>query len=451
MLSKFKKKISNGKKNILKLSSGTMLGHIISLLSLPIITRLYGAEIIGSLTLVLAIASIIKSFSDLGLTNSIMVDDSNNVEKTYKVITTFNIFISTFTSLLVTTYLIKYLNWNYNYVFLFVYLIVIIFTTQQVQVCYTWLNRNTNYNVLMINPLIDQGIFNIIAIILGFFEANLYNYFIAFISGKVSIFIHMRTNLPKGMFTFKLEDYRFTIKNNKRFVFYQIPTNILMNLKNQTPTLVIHNFWGSEMLGYYSIAIKVLQVPSSLLASAIGRVFFQKISSMHLMGESIGEYVNNSMKSAMRIAAVPMIILTAFADIGLMIILGEDWKISGEFIRFLSIMYFFIFLMNATQGLAITLEKQNFTMILSIFQIMGCYLGAYVGKIIFDNIYISLLLMSLFYVIVQIFYFAALFKCMDISRLKYIKSVISSVLTIVILSVILRWLMDISPLIQFFS
>ena len=90
-----KRLISENIKNIGKISSGTLVGQVISIISIPIITRLYGAEIIGYWALFNSIAMVVNSFSDLGLTNAIMIKDSEEKShQVYKVVTTVNLFIS---------------------------------------------------------------------------------------------------------------------------------------------------------------------------------------------------------------------------------------------------------------------------------------------------------------------------------------------------------------------
>ena len=68
-----KLKLTNNKKSVAKISTGTIAGQIISVITLPIITRIYGAEILGLWALMNSITLIINSFSDLGLTNSLMI------------------------------------------------------------------------------------------------------------------------------------------------------------------------------------------------------------------------------------------------------------------------------------------------------------------------------------------------------------------------------------------
>lgn len=443
-------KLSINKKNVAKISSGVLLSQVIAVITLPIITRIYGAEVIGIWTLLNAIAMLARSLSDLGLTNSIMIEDEENIVNTYKVITTVVAVISIISSVVITLfYTIFNRSIEINTLFLFTFIIFIIFTTQQIQVCYTWLNRKGEYNILMKNPIIQKGIFGITAIVLGLIGMKTYGYFVGHIAGQLATLVYMKGNLPKKMFTITLSDYQKTIFRHKRFVTYQMPTNVLSNFKNQVPVLLVQGLWGTEILGYYSVTVKLLQIPSTLLANAIGRVFFHITSAMKRDGKSIGQYVYRNLTIGMKIAIIPMIFLMAFGDVIAVVFLGSDWKIAGDFVRILTLQFFFMFLMNTVQGLSIILEKQNYAMFSCIFQIIGYILGALIGKYVFDNVYLGLLLMSAFFIVINIIYFTELFRVMGISRKKYISSVLLSVSSIIILSFLLRLTCDYLGFIEF--
>ena len=77
--------ISDGMKNVAKISTGTMAGQALSFLTLPIYTRIYGAEVIGNWALFTSIATIINSFSDAGLSNAIMIEKTEEDRYAYYV------------------------------------------------------------------------------------------------------------------------------------------------------------------------------------------------------------------------------------------------------------------------------------------------------------------------------------------------------------------------------
>ncbi|MEJ6951739.1 oligosaccharide flippase family protein [Natronospora cellulosivora (SeqCode)] len=445
MLIKIKQKLKNklqlskNKKNVVKISSGTIIGQIISFVTLPIITRLYGAEIIGLYALLVSIANIIGSFSDVGLINSIMVESDDDLEKNYKVISTLSFLISILASVIITVFYFLFIkNIDMNALIFFIFLFLLTFTLQQIQICYTWLNRNGAYNVLMKNPMINTGIYGFLAVVLGFMGFRIYGYFVAHIVGQIVTLLNMKRNLPRIMFSFKLSNFKRIIKKNMKFVIYQTPTNIIGKFKSQLPILLINSFWGAEILGYYSITLKLLSVPTSLLASAIGRVFFQTSSAKKREGKKLGRFVHNTIKSGMKLGIIPMALLIGFGDVAVIIFLGEEWALAGDFLRLLSLYYYFIFITNTTQGLVITLNKQEYAIVSLIAQIVSYVICFSIGNFIFDSVYIALLLMSVFNIIIKIVYYCFLYRVMEMSWVKYLKLILSNIILMLGLSLTLR-------------
>lgn len=437
-----KKNFSDNKKNIAKISSGTLLGQALAIIIIPVITRIYGPNIIGVWTLLNSISTIVISVSDLGMVNSIMTEDEDNIVTTYGVITSIVAFISLISAICITYYYSEINNLEINTIFLFFMVLFMVFIPQQIQVCYTWLNRKGEYSVLMKNPIIQNGATGIISITLGLIGFTSYGYFLGKMAGLLVTLLHMRRKLPSNSFIIDIEKMKRTLERNKKFVVFQTPTRALNNFLNQLPALLIQGLWGTKTLGYYSITVQILQIPSTLLANAIGRVFFQSASKLKREGRPIGQYVYSNVLTGMKLGIIPMTFLMAFGDIIANVFLGFQWEIAGNFVRILSLQYFFMFLMNTVLGLEIVLEKQKYKLIVSLFQIIGFTVGALIGKYIFNNIYLGLILMSFMYIILHIVYFCALFKSMDLSRKQYVKNVIKSILTVAILSALTRIIFD---------
>lgn len=439
IIQKIINKLSGTKKDIAQITLGTAVGQSISFVTLPILTRMYGAEIIGIWTLFNSMALIVKSFSDLGLTNSLMLEDDSNIEVTYKVITTLAAFVSIISSIFISLYLMSSNKYSgFNPFFYFLFSVLMIFTSQQIQVSYTLLNRDKNYDVLMKNPIISNGIFGGLAILFGFFGLIKYGYFVGYMMGQVLTLIHMRYHLPSKMFTFKKRDFYSVLRRNINYIKYQTPSNFISNFRNQVPILLIQSLWGSKVLGYYSVTIKMLQIPINLIANAIGRVFFSTTANMVREKKPIGHYVYSSLQKGMKIGVIPIAILMSSGDYIIRILFGEKWIIAGEFMSLLALQYFFMFLMTTTQGLSITIGKQKYLIIASTAQIIGYVIAAILGKYIFDSIHYGIIFMSTFFIIINIIYFCYLFKEIEISIKKYLKDTIHYIVIIFLIAIAIR-------------
>mgnify|MGYP000089021327 FL=1 len=427
-------------RNVTKISSGTMLGQAISVVTLPIFTRLYGAKVIGYWTLFTSVAIIVNAFSDLGLSNAIMMDDEGEQsEKLFSVITTISFIISLIVG--VGYFVIKSVTPDpsgLHPLFYSVVLFVLIFTQQQVNVCYNWLNKKKQYNILMKNPIINNVSVAVIAIPLGLMGFTKYGYYIGLVLGQVFTLFHMRRYLPRIFFDFKYRDHFDVIRSHLTYVKFQMPTYLVAQVKNQAPVFFIRSFFGVEILGYYSVCMRVLNIPVNLLASSIGKVYYQTAAEMKKKGQEVGDFTFRNMKRAMYVAIVPMVVIMSFGDIVCMLFLGNDYVITGNLSRIIVFMTYFQFLMMATQGITIVLDKQQYALISGIVQIIGYVVGLSIGKYVFSSLYIAVALMTVVFCVIQIIYFSKLLKIAGVSVALYLKHVFSTLGLIIVITAVIR-------------
>ena len=427
-------------RNVTKISSGTILGQAISIVTLPIFTRLYGATVIGYWTLFTSVAVIVNAFSDLGLSNAIMMDDEGEQsEKLFSVITTISFIISLIVG--VGYFVIKSVTPDpsgLHPLFYSIVLFVLIFTQQQVNVCYNWLNKKKQYNILMKNPIINNVSVAVIAIPLGLMGFTKYGYYIGLVLGQVFTLFHMRRYLPRIFFDFKFRDHFDVIRSHLTYVKFQMPTYLVAQVKNQAPVFFIRSFFGVEILGYYSVCMRVLNIPVNLLASSIGKVYYQTAAEMKKKGQEVGDFTFRNIKRAMYVAIAPMVVIMSFGDIVCTLFLGNDYVITGNLSRIIVFMTFFQFLMMATQGITIVLEKQQYALISGIVQIIGYMVGLSIGKYVFSSLYIAVALMTVVFCVIQIIYFSKLFKIAGVSVTLYLKHVFSTLGLIIVITAVIR-------------
>lgn len=427
-------------RNVTKISSGTILGQAISIVTLPIFTRLYGATVIGYWTLFTSVAVIVNAFSDLGLSNAIMMDDEGEQsEKLFSVITTISFIISLIVG--VGYFVIKSVTPDpsgLHPLFYSIVLFVLIFTQQQVNVCYNWLNKKKQYNILMKNPIINNVSVAVIAIPLGLMGFTKYGYYIGLVLGQVFTLFHMRRYLPRIFFDFKFRDHFDVIRSHLTYVEFQMPTYLVAQVKNQAPVFFIRSFFGVEILGYYSVCMRVLNIPVNLLASSIGKVYYQTAAEMKKKGQEVGDFTFRNIKRAMYVAIAPMVVIMSFGDIVCTLFLGNDYVITGNLSRIIVFMTFFQFLMMATQGITIVLEKQQYALISGIAQIIGYMVGLSIGKYVFSSLYIAVALMTVVFCVIQIIYFSKLFKIAGVSVTLYLKHVFSTLGLIIVITAVIR-------------
>lgn len=433
-------KLSESLKNVTKISTGAVFGQVISILTLPFITRIYGAEIIGIWTVITAFSNIVQNFVDLGLANSVMMCDENEIRSRYSIVTKLSLLFSILSGIIIVGY---YLIVQQDYIYALtigVFTVLYSFGLRQVLTCYTMLNRDKRYNVLMFNSTIRFLSVAVISIGLGLLGFIQYGYFIGNVAGQFITILHMKRYLPKVILRTKFSEYKKVIYENRDYVRYQMPASIAVMLRTELPNLLISSLFGNTMLGYFSISQKLLTIPVTFLGQSLGSVFYQKAAEMKRAGKKIGDYVSRNVNRGMIIALVPMTLLAAFGDVAINIFFGEEYSVGGVICRIIVYRTLFNFISTSTRGLDIVLNKQQYALYTCLSQTILAVGSVLCGFYVFDSIYITSALLAGTFILVQLFYFVVMYKTMELNPIKYLRNMFLVILAMFAISTALRYL-----------
>lgn len=434
-----KKYISESLKNVTKISSGTVAGQIISIITLPILTRLYGAEVIGIWTVINSFSNIVQNICDLGLSNSLMMCKQKEIEERYSIIIKLSCILSIISSAVIFVYYLI-IGENIKYALTVCgFLAVYAFTLRRITICTTILNRNKEYDVLMKNSVIRFGSTAIVAIVLGEIGFLEYGYYIGNVIGQIITVVHMRKFLPRLQLRNKTSDYVDIFKNNFDYIRYQMPASITVTLRTELPNLLIGGLFGNTMLGYFAVSQKLLTIPVTFLGQALGKVFFQRIAEMKRTGKQIGEFVERNINRGMLIALVPMTLLAAFGDAAIVLFFGEEYSIGGVICRIIVYRSLFNFISSATQGIDIVLDKQKYVLYTCLAQTVLAVISVLCGYYVFDSIYATSVFLAGTFILVQIVYFYKMYGVMQLNSWKYVRNMILVMLGMFLVSTVLRY------------
>lgn len=447
MISKIKKKfkLSSGKLNVMKLSGGTLIGQALSVITIPFATRIYGSGIIGDWGVMQATATMVNAFSSLGLLQSVVVQDTEEDTNNVMVVVTFLglIFGLIFGVFYLGAHnvLRNVIDINTDPTFAAIFIFIAVFTLQQVQLSYNYLNKKEQYKVLMLNPILNYGVFGILSVILGLLGFTEYGYHISWIVGQLVTLIHMKRFMPKMRWRIGGKLIKDVIMKNRDFVKYQFPAFAIASIKDQVPVFMINIFFGRQVNGYYTMVTRILKIPITFLASAIGRVFFQTLASLKDKKNELISYVERNLNKLLKVACIPMFFLLVAGDIMVEIFLGSDWEVAGVMLRIMALENMFLFLYQVSYGLPIVIKKQNITLFANIGQLFVYFISFIIGKFVFDSVYASVAILSFGYIICNITFFSFMFYYLGLSVKGYIKNVGKIFISMVVLSEVIRILL----------
>jgi len=133
--------------------------------------------------------------------------------------------------------------------------------------------------------------------------------------------------------------YRF-----RDFPLFRAPNDWLNSVSHSIPPLLLAAFLGPAAAGFYVLAARVVSLPGSIVAAAVGTVFLPRFAEASHRSERLRPLLLKGTGALAAVGLVPFGILVAFAPWLFRFVFGADWTEAGEYARWLSLWFYFVFI-----------------------------------------------------------------------------------------------------------
>jgi O-antigen/teichoic acid export membrane protein len=169
--------------------------------------------------------------------------------------------------------------------------------------------------------------------------------------------------------------YRF-----REFPLYVLPGGYISTLSSQLPIFMLTGAFGSTVVGLYSFAASLLEIPVSLIGSGIAPVFYQKAAEVHNdEPERLKDITLNIYYKLLYIGLLPLGFITVFGDVIFKVIFGAQWEMAGVFTGYLGYYYIFRLTGQATGMIYNILQRQHFALLTNLMLLLMRGSGLAVG------------------------------------------------------------------------
>jgi O-antigen/teichoic acid export membrane protein len=180
------------------------------------------------------------------------------------------------------------------------------------------------------------------------------------------------------------------------FPLFRAPQIFINAISQSLPTLMLASFFGPSSAGFYTICRTVLGMPSRLIGKAVGDVFYPRITEASHRGEDLSKLILKATLALVAVGFLPFFIILAFGPQLFAFVFGGEWRVAGEYARWISVWVFFQFI-NKPSVMAIpVLKLQRSLLIYELFSTASKVLALYIGFSIFSSDIIAIALFSMF-------------------------------------------------------
>lgn len=325
------------RKNIglLKIMTGSLLSQALPFILLPILSRKFGADVMGEYSLFISIYSVLIIVSTLRYELAIVTEKDNYDSKT---LVQSSIIIAILMSLFFFIFILIYKNLESNKIGIlgnFIYLLPISLLFGAImQVSINDFNRNSNYFNISLMKFLFSVTSSVFPFVLVQFCSKNNVVIISFIAGQLlaSVFaVHqLKKRINLSMATLKNSFNLPLLIRHKEYPFINLPSSILDALAGAIPIFYITNTFGSNATGYFGFMTRVLMTPSSLIQFTFATYFFGKFADLNRTGIKFRNYLFKTIFFLFIILLLPFLLLQSYGNEIFYFVFGNNWAESGD-------------------------------------------------------------------------------------------------------------------------
>lgn len=360
-------------KNILVLLTGSSLAQLLSFAFSTIISRIYTPQEYGSVAVFNAYIAIIAVVVTGQYATAIMLDeDLKNAKNTWTLCLIISISVSIVVFIIAAIYA-YFITPKDDLTRLFVFLLPFqVFTNGIINANSVWNNKNKVYKTiskLAVFSSIITFISNFIFGIIGLGAKGLL--LSGAVSQVISALLSMYYICRKTEFLSYISDLRTILKQaikHINFPKYNIIATLLGTASTQFPIILFSYYYNAHMVGGYSRAVQVINLPMSLIGNAIGNVFFKEATDIEYTSDKtkLKEFVYATYKRLLFIGIIPMAFIFGYGDIIFPLVFGQSWTDAGRYAQILAPWFVFVFVTSPISTLLYIKGKQKQNTIISL-------------------------------------------------------------------------------------
>lgn len=173
-------------------------------------------------------------------------------------------------------------------------------------------------------------------------------------------------------------EMKLTLKRYQNFPKINNLSSLFNIIANQGPVIILEIVYGSAISGFYAVAQRTLNAPSSLVGMAFSQVFYKKVTN-EVSSQKTKAFMFDSLKYLCLISIAILLVIMLFSDFLYVMVFGKEYIISAKMARVLIVFYILRLLFNSMISLIIAKDKLGLDLMFNIIYAFGLLTPALFG------------------------------------------------------------------------
>ena len=356
--------------NVLKLTLGNITAQVISIVSIPIITRIYSPYDYGIFAIYMSIVAILAPISTLHFHRAMLLPDNRNdainlLGLSFLSAMAFSIIVLIFISLVCFSGFLPN-EWIKKGAQDFLWIVPLgVLIQGSALIIQFWALKYKMFNNLALarvtESVTDRSFviatgFLISATPIGLIGGRILGPFIALLSLAYQTFSHEIKFLFKNLSFIEMR--RLSLRY-KEFPLYSTSAFIANSIARQAPTLLLAVLFPTAVVGFYGLVVMMIRMPMALIGDAISKVFFQRATENFENHEMVAKDSTLLVGYMIYLLFPAIMVLLCFGEEIFSSLFGSSWQEAGHYAQILCLSFLPMFMFRPLSILFDAYKRQK--------------------------------------------------------------------------------------------
>jgi O-antigen/teichoic acid export membrane protein len=338
-------------RSVLTLGSGNVIAQAISVLAVPVLTRIYDAAEFGAFSFVFAVVAVAYPAATLRFNSAILLPREEDQADALLFLAAFSVVaVSVLVMPALALGLDRFLPLDGATRAVLWFLAVGVLLHGLVQCLEFWLLRHRQYRALALGTIGESVTDRGVAIVMGLAQPATATWLVlgrvagALVHGLVFLTAAASARRLPAAPAARLPRLREVAGRYRSFPLYSTVALLFANGGRELPTLVLGGMFSATVAGMYALGMRVLGFPSMLLGDAVAKAFFRHATALRDEPARLGEATRLLVRGSIYLMLPPMLLLCVAGPALFRVVFGAEWVAAGHFAQVLALSFLVTFL-----------------------------------------------------------------------------------------------------------
>lgn len=388
-------------RNILTVASGTAGAQALTLLFMPLITRIFGPQAYGVLGTFLSVTMMLIPVAALTYPMAIALPrrdaDARGLARLALLLALLMALLMAAFLLLFGEALTNRLQMQMIQPFLLL-IPFVMFSGAALEICQQWLFRTQRFHVTASVAVGHSMLFNSLRTLAGLVQSSA---LVLVCSTALQHALHaallglaMRRAAPPvetaerqgrgaGEGHAEQPGLLALARRHRDFPLFRAPVTLINAVSQHLPTLVLAAYFGPVAAGFFALCRQAMSVPTNLIGKSVADVYYPRISRAINDDEPVAGMLIKATAALALVGLVPFSLVVMFGPSLFALVFGEQWRVAGEYASWLALAEYLVFVSRPCVVAIPALSLQGQFLIFELFstslRVVALFTGAVVA------------------------------------------------------------------------